>query len=110
MARYGDVAIFRRFGALNIFNLMSLQAELADLEDELKGLLKFNDRRMPVLLQDFYEIRTNDEGKSQLDLIEKIRLKLKEYSMHYSCFFNVMVELLTICQTQRSWRSPKLLR
>ena len=38
-----DVAIFRRFGALNMLNLMSLQVELVDLEAQLSDIAREDD-------------------------------------------------------------------
>lgn len=35
MGDFQDVAIFRRFGSLTMFNLMSMQAELIEIEEKL---------------------------------------------------------------------------
>lgn len=38
MGSWPEVAIFRRFGALNAQNLLFMQAELVRLEDELQSI------------------------------------------------------------------------
>jgi hypothetical protein len=83
-----EEAIFRRFGALNAHNLLLLQAELISLEAELKrcsdedaasghDYRKFYRRDWETLSKSH-----EHEGSStaQLDVIMKIRDKLKEYS------------------------------
>ncbi|KAH8585831.1 hypothetical protein B0O99DRAFT_586791 [Bisporella sp. PMI_857] len=78
MARYNEVAIFRRFRSLNIFTLMSLQAELVELESRLKELFKEYQKENPIMLQDFWEIGNNS---SELrELVATIKRTLKEYN------------------------------
>ena len=40
MGSYQETAIFRRFGKLNMLNLLSLQAELTDLEVQLENIVQ----------------------------------------------------------------------
>jgi hypothetical protein len=85
MGRHGEIAIFRKFGALNMLNLMSLQAELVELEDKLRDVLLENENGEDgvLLLQDFYEVRNTPRGNRQRNLMEHIRTKLREYSNTY---------------------------
>jgi hypothetical protein len=39
MGRSGELAIFRKFGDLNMLSLMSLQAELVELRDEFYAIV-----------------------------------------------------------------------
>lgn len=82
MGRHGEIAIFRKFSALNILNLMSMQAELLELEDDLKDQLEALDTpsAKQVLLQDFYEVRNQTEAKELRDKMKEIQTKLYEYS------------------------------
>jgi hypothetical protein len=87
MGRYNDVAIFRRFRTLNMLNLLSLQAELVDLEvkyrqacSEDDGDLANDDARN--LTRSFLSLRESgqDGNTAQFDYLEEIKKKLKEYS------------------------------
>ncbi|CAG8982356.1 hypothetical protein HYALB_00014055 [Hymenoscyphus albidus] len=82
MGRVGEIAIFRKFGALNILNLMSMQAELLQLEDDLKDILEAFDGTTPkqLFLQDFYEVRNQEDGKELRDQMKEIKAKLNEYN------------------------------
>jgi hypothetical protein len=99
-------AIFRRFGQLSMLNLLSLQAELMELQAELRYLCKTDDSSNDPLrtkfAYSFLEMRENyeairaarlvdhqshghtstpkDPAPQQYELILKIRDKLKEYS------------------------------
>lgn len=85
-----EVAIYRRFGALNAQNLLYYQAELTFLERKLREqqLSDHNERRgySEKYGKDwFYLMHSREEGGgSQLDLILKIREILKEYSMYWN--------------------------
>ena len=87
MASWPDVAIFRRFGALNAQNLLFLQAEITHLERELEIIRRNNelnndekglrgDRNWFELSQE----SENGEPHPQWVVIQDIRDKLKEYS------------------------------
>lgn len=43
MGPFPQLAIFRRFGPLNMLNLLSLQAELTHLQNELKAVTNLDD-------------------------------------------------------------------
>lgn len=83
MATHGELAIFRRFKALNMLNLLYLQAEITHLEAELRE----------VACEDAQQGRENhphdwwslsqsedDNDREQWDVVLKIRKKLEKYS------------------------------
>ena len=91
MGAYPEVAIFRRFGALNAQNLLYLQAKLVALENDLRACA-FEDARSDnpdraTYSTDWYTLsQSKDEnggpegsGK-QWRVVLRIREKLKEYS------------------------------
>lgn len=79
-----EVAIFRRFGALNAENLLYFQAELAMLERDLRDR-QSEDSHYPdkaKYASSWYQLsnsKDRDED-SQLSLVYKIREKLRLYS------------------------------
>ena len=81
-----QTAAFRRFGALNTRNLLYLQSELTDLERDLKEAeredsLSDKGRKKRYAVDHRWLIRSHRDGDTkQLDLFNKIRAKLKEYS------------------------------
>lgn len=81
-----EVAIFRRFGALNAQNLLYYQAELTYLERELrtqqsKDRIHGNEQEKWYGIDWFWLDDSQQSGDStQLDLVLKIRTVLKEYS------------------------------
>lgn len=92
MGRYFELGIFRRFGTLSTLNLLYLQAELTDLEEELKVLAQSDiergndgDLRRSFFAQDWRKLSKplcNGDEK-QWEKMLQIREKLKEY-----CKFN----------------------
>jgi len=81
-----EVAIFRRFGALNAQNLLYLQAELTYLERELRKQ-QVQDANDNVGDGSSYAINwfwlresAGTADSQQLDLVLQIRETLKEYS------------------------------
>lgn len=69
MGAYPEVAIFRRFAALNTQNLLYLQAELIHLESRLRRLenadQQSGDRQRQLLSFDWYKLSTFvDEPKA----------------------------------------------
>jgi hypothetical protein len=87
MGRWPDVAIIRRFATLNIETLLALQAEISHLEDELKQLReeeeRHNDEKGLNAQRYWFELSqpdANGEYCEQWELMQKIRVKLKEYS------------------------------
>jgi hypothetical protein len=88
MAKSTNLMIFRRFNNLNIFNLLSLQAELVDLEEQLKERWEDDDTSTDESEQQhsnyFKLIREptdTQENKEQWKLILRIRDVLSKYSM-----------------------------
>lgn len=81
-----EMAIFRRFGALNAENILYLQAELVLLEDELRKQ-QLDDCQSNVdpktrYARNWYHLRnsrSNGDSK-QLDLVHSIRETLWQYS------------------------------
>lgn len=91
-----DLAIYRRFGALNALNLLYYQAELTYLERDLKEQQKKDaeseTEHGPSYALNWYWLKHSeaDGDGHQLKLILKIREILKEYSEsdpHPTLFF-----------------------
>jgi hypothetical protein len=86
MGSWPEMAIFRRFGALNVQNLLFLQAELSHLEYELHRLRedhsRSEDEKRQLSLRCWWDMR-GDEDSGQLDIVMEIRQKLSEYSTHF---------------------------
>lgn len=94
MGSWPEMAVFRRFGALNVQNLLFLQAELSHhLEYELHRLReehsRSDDEKRQLSLRCWWDIR-GDEDSEQLDIVMEIREKLSEYST----FFTLALALL----------------
>jgi hypothetical protein len=81
-----ELAIYRRFGALNAQNLLYYQAQLIDLEEKLRRQQAQDDQnatgRKSMYAKTWYRLReSEDDGDTdQLDLVMKIRETLNEYS------------------------------
>jgi hypothetical protein len=90
MGLFPELAILRRFGSLNMRNLLYMQAELVYLENELQECeladkyARSRDERTRYRSNWFWlrESARYGEGEPsrQLRLVLKIREKLKEYS------------------------------
>lgn len=92
MGRYTEASIFRRFGSLVALNIMSLQAELVELQDEfydicggdeLSGKDPHNrySRHFRTLRESL-----NSDNPARYEKLLAIREKLHEYSMSYHVF------------------------
>ena len=94
MGRYPDTGILRRFGTLNMQNLLYLQAELIKLESELHELAKTDSDQGKsgnrvrgwyskdwISLSNYY----GSTDETQWQKVLQIRRKLKEYSKRW-CF------------------------
>lgn len=87
MSLSSETAIFRRFGELNMLNLLRLQAELHDLEHQLQEIRdedsQSNDPIRASYVTDFRLMRDwRETGDSlQYDLLVSIGEKLQEYSI-----------------------------
>jgi hypothetical protein len=81
-----EVAIFRRFGALNAQNLLYYQAEITYLERKLKAQQlqdnnQGNDQEKLYAIDWFWLEKSQEQGSApQLKLVLKIRKLLREYS------------------------------
>ncbi|KAF2115037.1 hypothetical protein BDV96DRAFT_493735 [Lophiotrema nucula] len=91
MGGYSETAIFRRFGYLNMFNLLYMQAELMDLEakfrvlvaDDVKGISeKPDETREKEFAFDFKRFRESGAtiNHDQLDAFNSIQGKLEKYN------------------------------
>lgn len=86
MSLSSETAIFRRFQALNVTNVLRLQAELQDMEHELAEIRSDDAQSTdPVRSGYIYDFRSmrdwRDTGDSlQYDLLVAIGKKLQEYS------------------------------
>jgi hypothetical protein len=83
MGHYPEAAIFRRFSSLNILNLLSLQAELVDLQVQFRDLCaeddESNDSSENQYSTYFRRLRGSEDSLQYEKLLE-IRKKLNEYS------------------------------
>lgn len=86
MGNYHETAIFRRFDSLSMLNVLSLQAELLALQDEL-GDICFEDESSDdpaanAFAVNFFALRESEGGinDEQYQILIKIREKLREYS------------------------------
>lgn len=89
MGDFQDVAIFRRFGSLTMLNLMSIQAELVDIEEKLRIKQLQDDashgfeNKFSINLAMLDASTKSKEGDSdhpnQKFLLEQSREKLVEY-------------------------------
>lgn len=83
MGQYPEVAIFRRFGPLNMLNLLSLQAELIDLQVEFRDIWAEDEESTDDTEKRFstyFRQLHNAEDSFQLKKLKTIRDKLQEYS------------------------------
>jgi hypothetical protein len=88
MGMVPEMAIFRRFGALNAQMLLYMQSELIHLEEELRKL-ELEDSRSEQSYKSKYSCdcfflytSTTEGDDRQLRLVLEIKAKLKEYSKH----------------------------
>ncbi|OCK73575.1 hypothetical protein K432DRAFT_364712 [Lepidopterella palustris CBS 459.81] len=81
-----DMPIFRRFGQLNMLNLLSLQAELMKLHEQLKWVCQDDDadEERHKYAWSFEDLIDEDKRGGALNeqwgILKKIRSKLKEYN------------------------------
>ena len=78
--------IFRRFGRLNMLSLLSLQAELNDLESEFDDICQ-DDLDEGLQFHKGFSALSASKGtlnSFQYDKLVQIRDKLEVYSMHHS--------------------------
>lgn len=101
MSLDGETAIFRRFGELNMITLLRLQAELLDLERELRDVrAEYTKGDITKLyVRDFKTMRRNLVGGDSLqyELLMTIADKFRVYSRmpessHLNCTLNADVD------------------
>jgi hypothetical protein len=83
MGHYPEIAIFRRFGPLNMLNLLSLQAELVDLEVQFRDLWDEDEHSgdpSEELYSTYFRELRNSEDSVHYNMLLEIRKKLDEYS------------------------------
>ena|SRR5256885_1770 len=86
MGLFPELAIFRRFKELNCKNLLYYQAELIELEHELRKCEKADARETsgnrPNYAKDWYWLQKSEQdgNDDQWQTILRIRAVLKEYS------------------------------
>lgn len=84
MGHYPEAAIFRRFGSLNMLNLLSLQAELIDLQVQFRDIWA-EDEGSPddceKQFSTYFRTLRKSEDSLQFTMLLSIREKIKEYSM-----------------------------
>lgn len=85
MAFRPETAMFRRFDALNMRNLLYLQAELSNMEKDLMEIEQRDKKSGHVnktryaTNYAFLDYSDNDGDTDQKDLVMEIRAKLREY-------------------------------
>lgn len=85
--RFEHLAVFRRFGDLNILSILCLQAELVSLRSDLMSRIKSRTERwdgpqindLGIDLAPFLNI--DEQSKPDYELLERIRGALAKYSM-----------------------------
>jgi hypothetical protein len=87
MGKYPESAIISQFSQLNIQNLLYLQAEIIELQQDLRELEEANDRspdaKRAAFSTNWSDLSSADEkdgSNEQWLLMLTIREKLKEYS------------------------------
>ena len=82
-----QLAIFKRFGALNAENLYYMQAEIASLEEELRQIIaddtKSRDRKVQQFSKSWRILQAAGENSAQWQKRMEIRVRLKEYSEYH---------------------------
>jgi hypothetical protein len=83
MGHYPETAIFRRFGSLNMLNLLSLQAELVDLQVQFRDIW-IEDETSPddseKQFSTYFRVLRKSEDSHQFAMVLDIRKKLQAYS------------------------------
>ncbi|KAF2164741.1 hypothetical protein M409DRAFT_25134 [Zasmidium cellare ATCC 36951] len=88
MGPYAEAAIFRRFGPLAMLSLLSLQAELVELDAEFRKICQEDDQSVNEADKNFSKyfraLRRSEEGGTahQYEKLMEIRSKLNEYCAH----------------------------
>jgi hypothetical protein len=84
MGQYPEAAILRRFNALNMLNLLSLQAELVHLQVQFRDIWDEDELSTDPTEKQYstrFQTLVNSEDSLQYKMLCTIRTKLQEYSM-----------------------------
>ncbi|KAL8742250.1 MAG: hypothetical protein Q9190_005241 [Brigantiaea leucoxantha] len=88
MSKEKDVAVFRRFDDLNFLNLLALQAEIIDLEKDLRRECRLDDmasdssqqqQSEPVYNSENFKL-SRESGSAQYQKLKTLRERLMEYN------------------------------
>jgi hypothetical protein len=88
MGHYPEAAIFRRLGALNMLSLLSLQAELANLQVQLRDLWAEDEAShedSERMFSTYFRAVRNSGNSLQYEMLLNIRQKLQEYGVCFPC-------------------------
>ena len=86
MSSHPDYAILRRFGQLNLLNLLNYQAERRELERQYLECCEeddtSNDLELNLMTSDFHLLHRSERPKDiQKQVLDQIRFKLERYCM-----------------------------
>ena len=117
MGPYQETGIFRRFGPLNMINLLSLQAELIELNATFRNISAEDDGSSDANEKNFsssFRALRESEGSPDFDHYQKlleIRGKLREYSMAtLNTVLVVDTRACVLLQTQHSFKQQSFRR
>ena len=110
---YSEMVIFPQFGALNMLNLLSMQAELVDLELRFQNISRQNENFDGAAPRDYsIEFRSLRSSQDTVDDLQwqtllKIQEKLERYSRlllpKLMCFCGCWVPFTRHCASASSW-------
>ena len=85
MSEDQSIAIFRRFDYVNMLSLLSLQAEIQELQEDFRFQCdrdRFSgDQQKQMYSRWFQQLRESEDGKSaQYEKLKHLRERLSEYS------------------------------
>lgn len=90
MTRDDSIAIFRRFDCVNMLSLLSLQAEIQELQEDFRDQCG-RDQASGITEKEMYtfwfqKLRQSEKGNSaQYQKLKLLREKTKEYSKRLHC-------------------------
>jgi len=110
---HSKIPIFRKFGTLNLLNLLSLQAEVLKLQLEFGWMCEVDDhderRRLAFSFEELMETDSNGEPlHQQWRIFRQLRGKLKEYSKTATNIVCVM--MLSFNMVRKTILSYRLLK
>lgn len=110
MGRTDDLVVFRKFTRLNMLSLLSLQAELVELEADYKDICEDDLQRGKKFHLSFQELRNSrDKANSfQYEKLHEIRAKLGEYNtliLQVASLFDLKPPIEKNVSVLREWLS-----